>query len=99
MIEDGKESVLATFCAVKELHIVNDQDINQLIEVYEVVDRIVAAMILELVDEFFRAYVQHNLLWMKALYLVANCLTKVCFSQSDTTINNQWVEGVSARLF
>jgi hypothetical protein len=53
MIENREECILRFFCPVKKLNIINDQYIDELVKMYEIIDRIVAAMIYELIDEFF----------------------------------------------
>ena len=92
VIENCKESILRTLSLVEKLNIIDDQHINQLIKMYEVVDSIVAAMVHELVDEFFRAHIQYNLVGIHLLYFVANGLRQVCFTQTHTAVNDQWVE-------
>src|SRR5690349_2596688 len=64
----------------------------------EVVDRIISAMILKLVDELLRAHVQHHLIRMHTLRFISDSLTQVRFTQSDTTIQHQRIERTGARL-
>ena len=71
MIEDGKEGILGFLSPVEELDVVDDQDVHQLIEMDEIVDGIVAAMVDELVDEFFGTHIQYDFVLMQALDLVA----------------------------
>jgi hypothetical protein len=53
MVEDGKESILCFLSTVEELNIIDDEHIHHLVEMDEIIDGIVPAMVLELVDEFF----------------------------------------------
>ena len=47
----------------------------------KIIDRIIAAVVHELVDEFFRADIQHNFIWMHLFDLISNGLCKVGFPQ------------------
>ena len=53
MVKDGKECILRFFGTIEKLHIIDDQYINQLIEMDEIIDGIIAAVINKLVDKFF----------------------------------------------
>jgi len=57
VVKDSKEGILGFFGPVEELNVVDDQDVDQLIEMDEIVDGVVAAMIDELVNAFLRAYI------------------------------------------
>ena len=48
---------LAFFGPAEELHIIDDQYVDQLVEMDEIIDRIVAAMVLELVNELLGTYI------------------------------------------
>ncbi len=77
MIKDGKESVLAFFGTGKKLHIIYNQYIYQLVKVYEIVNGIVAAMVLKLVDEFFAAYIQYHFVGMCTFYIITDSLCQM----------------------
>ena len=64
MIKNREECILRFFCPIKELYIINDKYIYQLIKMYKIVDSIVATMILKLVDELLRTNIQHYFLGM-----------------------------------
>src|SRR5579871_1222511 len=99
MIENRKESILRFFRFAEKLNIIYYQYIHQLVEMYEIVDRIVLAVINELIDEFFGAYIQHHFILMHSFHFIADCLNKMRFAKANPTINYQWVEGISSRFF
>jgi len=45
MVEDRKKRVLRFLRPIEELYVINDQYINQLIKMYEIIDRIMAAIL------------------------------------------------------
>ena len=92
MIEYRKEGILRFLRPVEKLNIIQDQHINHLIKMDEIIDGIVPAMILKLVDELLGTHIQHHLVGMQTLYFIAYRLRKVCFSQSNTTINHQRIK-------
>jgi hypothetical protein len=51
MVEYGKERVLSFLCSVEELHIVQYQHINHLVKMNEIIDGIIPAVVLKLIDE------------------------------------------------
>ncbi len=53
MVEYGEKCILCFFSSVEKLHIVDDQDIYKLVKMNKIIDGIVPAVVLELVDEFF----------------------------------------------
>ena len=53
-VEDVEEDVLCLFLVGKELDIVHDQHVDELVEVYEVVDRVVLDSVEELVGKLLR---------------------------------------------
>lgn len=65
---------LGFFGTTKELNVVYNKHVYQLIEVNKIVDGIVAAMVLELIDELFTAHIQHHFSRMRTLYFVTNSL-------------------------
>jgi hypothetical protein len=98
MIENRKQCILRFFCFIEKLNIIDDQHINQLIKMNKIIDGVVAAVIHELVDEFFRAHIQHYPVWLISFYVITYCLRQVGFSQSNTAINNEWVKRISTRF-
>jgi hypothetical protein len=72
------------FRLIEKLNIINDQHIDQLIKMNKVIDRIVAAVIHELVDELFRTDIKNNPVGMISFYIVTNGLSQVSFAQTNT---------------
>src|SRR5450432_3832826 len=66
---------------------------------YEVVNCTIAAMVDELVDEFFGAYIEYDLIGMKSFYLITNSLRQVRLTQTYPSINDQWIERSGPWLF
>ena len=56
----------------------------------EVVDGIVAAVVLELVDELFAAYIQHHFAWIVLFNIVTYRLGKMGFPHTSTS-RKQWI--------
>ena len=53
VVENVKEYVLRFFLAAEKLHVINEQHIHHLIEVTEIVYRVISNRINELVGKFF----------------------------------------------
>ena len=95
MVEDVKEDILRFLLAAEELNVIDDEHINHLIEMTEVIHRIVSDGIDELVCEFLRAHVQYREFRLTRFDLKPNGVRKVGFSQSRPAINQQGIEGSS----
>jgi len=98
VVEDVEEHVLRLLLATEELHIIDDEHIHHLVKVAEVVDRVVSNGVNELVREALRAHVQHCLVRLTVLDLQPNCVREVRLAQSNTAVDEEGVEGGSARL-
>src|SRR6476620_3138826 len=99
MIKNSKQCILRFFSFIEKLNIINDQHVDQLIKMNKVINRIVAAVIHELVNELFRTHIKNNPIGMISFYVVTNGLCEMGFAQAYTTINNQWIERVGTRCF
>ena len=77
VVENVEEHVLRLLLAAEELHIVDDEHIHHLVEVAEVVDRVVAYCVDELVREAFGAHVQHRLVRLTVLDFQPNGVREV----------------------
>src|SRR5690242_6614351 len=99
VIEYSKKGVLGFLRTVEELYIIYYKYIHQLIEMYEIIDRIVTTMIHKLIDEFLRADIKHHLILMETLYLVPDGLRQMRLAQPYPSIYNQRIERIGARLF
>src|SRR5690606_32933110 len=93
MIENGKEYILCFLCGYKQMDIIEDQHINQLVKMNEVVDLIIPGMIDKLVDEFLGAYIQHSLIRVQAAHLIADCLYQVRLAPAYPAKDYQRIEG------
>ena len=92
VIEDGKKCILALFCPVEELYIINDQYVNQLVKMYEIIDGIIAAVVYELIDEFLGTDIQYHFIMVGSSHFIADRLGQMGFSQTHPTINDQGIE-------
>ena len=93
-----EEHILGLFFSAEELHIVNDEDIHHLVEMTEVIHRVVAHSINELVGEALRADVQDGLVWLAVLDFQADGVGQVRFPETDPAINQEGVECRATRL-
>ena len=98
VIEDCKKCILRFFCTIEELHIINDEHIYQLVEMDEIIDGIIAAMIYKLVDELLRTYIQDSFVRVQPAHLVAYCLHQVGFTPAYSTKHYQGIERSSSGL-
>src|SRR5688572_30188809 len=96
VIENSEECVLGFFGFAEKLDIIYNKDIDELVKVDEVVDRIIAAMIHELVDEFLRAHVKYHLIGLNPFHLISNGLCKMRLSQPHSSIYNKGIERVGS---
>ena len=98
VVKDVEEHVLCLLLAAEELHIVDDQHIHHLVEVAEVVDRVVAHCVDELVREALGAHIQHRLVRLTVFDFQPNGVREVRLAQSNTTVNEEGVERRAAGL-
>ena len=98
MIEDVEEYILGRLLAAEKLNVINDQHVHHLIEVTEVIDRIVSHGVNELMGESFRAHIKHRLVRLTVFDLESDGVSLMRFPQSHATINQEWVESSTSRF-
>ena len=98
VVENVEEHVLCLLLAAEKLHIVDDEHVHHLVEVAEVVDRVVPNRVDELVREALGAHVQHCFVRLTVLDLQPNGVRKMRFAQTNSSVDEEGVEGRSARL-
>ena len=87
VIEDVEEHILRLFLSTEELHVVDDQHVHHLIEVAEVVDRVVSHCVNELMREALRADVEDGFVRLAALDFQPNGMCEVGFSEPNPSVN------------
>src|SRR5579862_3238700 len=98
VIEDREKGVLGFLGTVEELDVIDDQHVDQLIEMDEIIDRIVLGMIDKLVDELLRADVKDHFILVETLDLIADGLREMRLPQPHPAIDHQGVERIGARF-
>ena len=79
VVEDVEEDILRLFLSAEELHVVDDQHVHHLIEVAEIVDRVVPHCVNELMRESLRADVQDRFVRLAVLDFQPNGVREVGF--------------------
>src|SRR6185503_14740195 len=82
----------------EELYIVDYQYIDQLVKMDKIIDRIVPAMVHELVDEFLGTNIEHYFIRVHPFNLISNGLSQVGLTQSDAPVDDKGVEGTRPGL-
>ena len=98
VIEDMKEGVLRLLHTDKFLNIVNNQYINALIEVNEIVERILTHRVGVLHLKQMSRNIQHAFLGIELLHLQTDGIGQVSLSHTRCTIKEQGIEYRLSRL-
>ena len=91
------KNILRLFLSAEELHVVDDQHVHHLIEVAEVVHRVVPHCVNELMRESLRADVEDGFVWLAVFDFQPNGMCRWVFP-SQPSVNQKGVEGGSTRL-
>ena len=98
VIEDVEEDVLCFLLATEKLHIVDDEHIHHLIEVAEIIDRVVPNSINELMRESLGADIEHRFVRLATFDFQPNGMRQVCFSQTHPSVNKKRIERRPSRF-
>src|SRR5690606_7310077 len=82
MIKDGKQCILCFGRIGKNVNIIQQQYIYQLIKVDKITNLTVSGMLNKLVDKFFSTYIKYCFIRMHPAYLIANSLQQMRFTTS-----------------
>jgi hypothetical protein len=98
MIEDVEESVLRLVLEEQFLNVVDEQDVNLLVEVEEVIDRVFADGIGILVQEEVSGNVEDAFLGEEEEYLIPDGMTEVRLAYTRRAVEVERVEGALPRV-
>src|SRR5690606_37054924 len=96
MIENMEKNILCSCLAGKQLNIIHNQNIYNLIEMYKIVAVVLFYRFNVLLRKFFRRNIKHGFFGIFIFYINTNCVAQMCFSQPNATKNKQRVERSSA---
>src|SRR5690606_9726320 len=98
MVENMEENILSSSFAGKQLNVINNQHIYNLIEVNKIVAIVLFYRFNILLRKFFRRNIKHCFFGIFVFNVNTNCVPQMCFSQTYSAKNQQWVEGSSTRF-
>jgi hypothetical protein len=98
VVEDVEEYILRLLLTSKELYIIDDEHVHQLVELCEVSNGVVLHRFDELLGELLGRNVEDGLVWMVFLDLDADGMHKVRFTEAHPAVDEQRIEGRAAGL-
>ena len=98
MVEDVEERPLRTLLANPLLDIVNDQQVDGLVEVYKIVERIFPHGVCILQFEESGADIEHALLRINLLYTVTDGIDQVRLTASRRSVDEHRIELAALRM-
>ena len=93
-----EEHILGLLLIGKELDVINNQNVNQLIEMDEIVHLIVLQRVNELVGKLLTGNKQYRFVLVLLLHHISDSLSEVRLTQSYPSVNHQGVECRCSRL-
>ena len=92
VVEDVEERLLRTLLAHPFLHVVHDEQVYRLVEVHEVVERVLPYRVRVLYLKQPCTHVEHTLLRVQLLHLVADGIHQMRLATARRTVDEQRVE-------
>ena len=98
VVEDVEECLLCALLANPLLNIVDDEQVDGLVEMHKVVERVLAYRVGVLQFEEAGADIEHALLRIDLLHTIADGINKMCLSTSRRSVDKHRVELAGLRM-